>query len=202
MGDPISLGAVFAGIGSAFKFADLAIRIAEVGSENEVFVRTIRVVRDDLNEVERLLNVTSVQRNLTGIPGKLPWIKGAVINTKSALNEIGKWVERARSEKESTGTIHFDTRVKWVFSDHEKLLNRKTELTTCHQQLLNVLNYLAGLEEGFMTSEPPQYTDTTFDEILSRHRQRPVWKPPHTSVKYTGDTSGTHPHPEFVRLKK
>ncbi|KAH8716797.1 hypothetical protein GQ44DRAFT_404136 [Phaeosphaeriaceae sp. PMI808] len=175
--EPLSLGAVFASIGSAFKFADLAIRVNEVGSENEVFVRTIRIVRDDLNEVERLLSVESVQRKLTSTPSKLPWVKSAILNTKSGLNEIGRWVERARSEQEATGDIRFETRVRWVFNDHEKLVNRKTELMTCHQQLSNVLSYLQRLEDVPTSLEPPDYIDTTFfDDILSRHRRQPVSK--------------------------
>ncbi|KAF2024033.1 hypothetical protein EK21DRAFT_118182 [Setomelanomma holmii] len=184
MCEPFSLGAIFASVGSAFKFADLAIRVAEVGSENEVFVRTIRVVRDDLNEVERLLNDESVRRKVTSIPGKLPWIKGAVHNTKSALNEIGKWVEHARAEQESTGSIRFETRVRWVFNDHEKLLNRKTELMTCHQQLSNVLGYLIRLEDVPTTSQPPQYLDSTFfDDVLSRHKRRTIWPDQHANLQ-------------------
>ena len=161
-----------ASIGSAIRFADIAVRIAEVGSENLVFVRAIRVVRSDLEEVERLLSLELVQRKLTGTPGKLPWIKTAIHNSKCALNEIGKWVERARVEQETTGSIKFETRVRWVFNDHERLLNRKTELSTCHQQLSNVLGYLVRLED--MPTDPVSfgYEDTTyFDDILSRHRR-------------------------------
>ncbi|KAJ4333658.1 hypothetical protein N0V87_007414 [Didymella glomerata] len=124
--DPLSAG-MFASIGSAFKFADVAVRIAEVGSENAVFVRTIYVVRSDLEEVERLLSLEPVRKKLAATPGKLPWIKNALQNTRYALNEIGKWVERARVEQESTGSIKFDTKVRWVFSDHEKLVNQEIE---------------------------------------------------------------------------
>lgn len=169
--DPFSAG-MFASIGSAFKFADVAVRIAEVGSENAVFVRTIYVVRSDLEEVERLLSLELVKRKLAATPGKLPWIKNAINNTRSALNGIGKWVERARVEQESTGSIKFDTRVRWVFNDHEKLLNRKTELSTCHQQLSNILGYLIGLEVAPIHSAPQEFADAThFDDILARHRR-------------------------------
>jgi hypothetical protein len=169
--DPLSAG-MFASIGSAFKFADVAVRIAEVGSENAVFVRTIYVVRSDLEEVERLLSLEPVRKKLAATPGKLPWIKNALQNTRYALNEIGKWVERARVEQESTGSIKFDTRVRWVFSDHEKLVNRKTELSTCHQQLSNILGYLIGLEVAQSHPAPQEYGDAThFDDILARHRR-------------------------------
>ncbi|KAJ4987570.1 hypothetical protein SVAN01_06883 [Stagonosporopsis vannaccii] len=169
--EPLS-ASVFASIGSAFKFADVAVRIAEVGSENAVFVRAICVVRSDLEEVERLLSLESVLVKLTGTPGKLPWVKAAIQNTRRALNEIGKWVERARVEQETTGSIKFETRVRWVFNDHEKLVNRKTELSTCHQQLSNVLGYLAGLED--MPAKPVTLDcedASYFDDILSRHRR-------------------------------
>ncbi|KAF2818509.1 hypothetical protein CC86DRAFT_413835 [Ophiobolus disseminans] len=209
---------MFASIGSAFRFADLATRIAEVGSENEVFVRTIQVVRDDLHEVERLLSVDSVQRKVTIIPGKLPWIRGAIINTKSSLDDIGKWVERAHSEQEATGAVQFDTRVKWVFKDHEKLLNRTTQLTTCHQQLLGVLGYLVRLEDIPTTSKALYDIDTAFfDDVLARHNRKagrqsslgsvngiettlpPVIKPEHRSVLHGNESrpSSSFVHGEY-----
>ncbi|KAF2183184.1 hypothetical protein K469DRAFT_584120, partial [Zopfia rhizophila CBS 207.26] len=160
--EPFSTSAIFAGINTAFKFAEFAVRIAEVGTENEVFVRMIQVVREDLNETERLLNVASVRSKLTSTPGKLPWIKAAINSTKASLNDIGKWVERARVDQQTTGAVRFETRVRWVFNDHEKLLNRKMELSTCHQQLSNVLSYLIQLEDVSSNLEPPTYHDTTF----------------------------------------
>jgi hypothetical protein len=176
MCEPISIGAVFASVGSAFKFADLAVRIAEVGTENEVFVRTIRVVRDDLNEVERLLKMEPVQRKLAHMPGKDAWVRGAIHNTGAALNDIGRWVERARAEQQSTGSIQFNTRMRWILNDHEKLLNRKTELMTCHQQLSNVLHYLIPLEDTSVKTEPqtPESIEY-FDDILSRHKRKKSW---------------------------
>jgi hypothetical protein len=185
--EPFSAG-MFASIGSALKFADVAVRIAEVGSENAVFVRTIQVVRSDLEEVERLWSLDAVQKKLAGTPGKLPWIKTAILNTRSALNEIGRWVERARVEHETTGSIKFDTRVRWVFNDHEKLLNRKTELLTCHQQLSNVLGYLMRLEYVPVNPAPPEYENLDcFDEILSRHRRATG---PKTSKAEVNTTAG------------
>jgi hypothetical protein len=169
--DPLS-ASLFTSIGSAFKFADVAVRVAEVGSENAVFVRTIQVVRSDLEEVERLLSQKSVQQKLALTYGKLHWIKTAIGNTRNALNEIGRWVERARVEQESTGSIRFDTRVRWVFSDHEKLLNRKIELSTCHQQLSNVLGYLIGLEVTQVHTNPRLSVDASYvDDIVARHRR-------------------------------
>ncbi|KAK7177765.1 hypothetical protein PSPO01_16186 [Paraphaeosphaeria sporulosa] len=176
--EPFSAGVVFASIGSAFKFADLAVRFAEVGSENEVFVRTIHVVREDLNEVNRLLSLESIREKLASNPGKLSWIRSAVTNTKTALNDIGKAIERVRAEKQATGSVKFETRVRWVFSDHEKILNRTSELRTCHQQLSSALSYLAPLEGILHSVEPPAYHDATyFDDIITRHRGRMPLKP-------------------------
>ena len=168
--DPLS-ASLFTSIGSAFKFADVAVRVAEVGSENAVFVRAIQVVRSDLEEVERLLSQKSVQQKLVLIDGKIHWIKTAIKNTRNALNEIGRWVERARVEQESTGSIRFDTRVRWVFSDHEKLLNRKLELSTCHQQLSNVLGYLVGLEGAPVHTTLQESGDASYDVIVARHKR-------------------------------
>lgn len=190
--EPISASVVFASIGSAYKFADLAIRLAEVGSENEVFVRTIHVVREDLNEVSRLLSIESIRGKLASIPGKLPWIRGAVTNTKTALNDIGKAIERVRVEKQATGSVKFETRVRWVFNDHEKILNRTSELTICHQQLSNVLSYLVRLEDIPVSAEPPVYHDATyFDDLITRHRRRTFSKSSenvaHSQSKYRRD---------------
>ncbi|KAF1996559.1 hypothetical protein P154DRAFT_566001 [Amniculicola lignicola CBS 123094] len=164
---------VFAAIGTCFKFAEFAVRIAEVGTENEVFVRKIQVVRNDLSETERLLALPAVQKKLISRPGKLEWIRGAILSTKTALNEIGRWIERARGEQQALGTVKFETRVRWVFNDHEKLINRQLELTTCHLQLSTVLNFLIPLEEFTDSPEPPSYRDTTcFDDILSPRQKR------------------------------
>jgi hypothetical protein len=177
--EPFSASVIFASISSAYKFADLAVRLAEVGSENEVFVRTIHVVREDLNEVSRLLSIESIRGKLAIIPGKLPWIRGAVTNTNTALNDIGKAIERVRVERQATGSVKFETRVRWVLNDHEKILNRTSELSTCHQQLSNVLNYLIRLEDIPVSVEPPVYHDVTyFDDLITRHRGRTFSKSP------------------------
>ncbi|OCK81386.1 hypothetical protein K432DRAFT_295698 [Lepidopterella palustris CBS 459.81] len=175
--DPISAGAAFGFINSAFKFSEFAVRLYEVGSENEVFVRLIQRVRKDLEETERVLHVESVKRKLSSTPGKLPWVMSAIHSTKQALDDIGRWVERVRADKEGYGTVSFENRVRWVFNDHEKLVNRSMELATCHQTLSTVLAYLSPLEEASAAAAdaaPPSYDDAThFDDFLSpRQRKR------------------------------
>lgn len=171
--EPFSISAIFAGISVAFQFADYAIRIAEVGSANEVFVRTIQIVRNDLNEAQRLLSLQSIQQKLISTPSKLGWIEHAIQSARTALYEIGKWVERPRQDKQATGTIKFETRVRWVFHDHKKILNHQTELSACHQQLSNVLAFLTPLEDAKDGPDPPYYGDVTFfDDLISPRQLR------------------------------
>lgn len=174
---------VFAFLNSAIKFSEVALKLCSVGSENAVFVRLILRVRNDLEEVERLISTPIVKKKLISTPGKLPWIKGVVFSTKSALNDIGQWVDRVRTDKEGYGSISFENRVRWVFKDHEKLTNRSLELSTNHQSLSNVLQYVMPLERDDSPQinnerepSPPTYHDATYlDEIMpisSRQRRQ------------------------------
>lgn len=173
MADPISATALFSFLNSAIKVAEYAVKIYGADSENGVFVRMIHSVRHDLEETERLLCAPSVKRKLTSIPGKLKWIKGVVLNTKSSLNEIGRWVDRVRADKVGYGSVSFENRVRWAFNDHEKVVNRRMELGTCHQALSTVLSYLTGLEEAEPTLEAPTYSDATFfDDVLSPRQKK------------------------------
>jgi hypothetical protein len=175
MADPLSAAAVFAFLNSAFKFSEFAVKLYSVESENGVFVRMIQRVRLDLEETERLVYSPLVQSKLVATPGKLPWIKGVIMSTKGALNEIGRLVERVRSDKAGYGSISWENRVRWVFNDNEKLVHRRMELGTCHQALSTVLAYLAPLEQVTtpLTAEPPEYQDATFfDELLSPRQRR------------------------------
>ncbi|KAH8678629.1 hypothetical protein BGZ60DRAFT_525376 [Tricladium varicosporioides] len=168
----------FAFLNTAFKFSEYAVKLSNVGSENGVFVRLILRVRKDLEEVERLICTPSVKKRLINTPGKLPYIKDVLFSAKSALNDIGRWVERVRADKEGYGSISFENRVRWVFNDHDKLTNRTLELSTNHQSLSNVLQYLMPLERPDSptipeNAPPPTYDDTTaLDEILLSPRQR------------------------------
>jgi hypothetical protein len=176
MADPVT-PVVFSFITAAFKLADFAAGFCQVGSENEVFVRTIQNVKRDLEETERLLTVASVKSSLISTPGKIPWIKDIILSTKRSLDDIGRWVDRARADKVGFGSVSFETRVRWVFNDREKMMVRRMELATCHQALSNALIYLAPLEKtaSLPVSEPPMYDDaTSFDDLLSPRQRRKV----------------------------
>jgi hypothetical protein len=179
MGDPVSVGAAFAFLNTAFKLAEYAVKFCGVESENGVFVRMIQRVRLDLEETERLLCVPSVKKKLISTPGKLPWIKGVINSAKYSLNEIGRWVDRVRADKEGYGSVTWENRVRWIFNDYDKLVTRRMELGTSHQALSTVLAYLAQLEktETLVDEAPPQYDDATFfDGFLSpRQKRRKAW---------------------------
>jgi hypothetical protein len=200
MGEPVSTAAVFAFLNSCFKLAEYAVKLYGVESENGVFVRLIQRIRLDLDETERLLTVPSIKTKLISTPGKLPWIRGAVLSTKASLNEIGRWVERVRAEKAGYGNVSFETRVRWIFNDQEKLVSRSMELRTCHQTLSTVLAFLTPLEKSAAaaTAEPPKYDDVTFfDDLLSPRQKR--MKARYTDVNQRnegkGDEGAASPEP-------
>ena len=160
-----------ASVSKAFRFADLAIRSADVGSESEVFLRTIRIVRDDLFEVERLVAVGSVRTKLAYTPERLPWIRSAIENTTSALEDIGKWVD-CGDVGQHPHVLDQSQRLRYILNDRERLGDRKSELVACHQQLSNVLSFLNRLEDLPTSQDLPTYQNTTyFDDIVSRHQR-------------------------------
>jgi hypothetical protein len=174
MSDPLSITAVFAFMNSALKFSELAVKLYAVETENGVFVRLIQTVRRDLEETERLLGVPSVRTQLISTPAKVPWIKSVIFSTKSSLNEIGRWVERVRGDKEGYGRVSLENKIRWVFNDHDKLVNRHMELASSHQALSTVLIYLTPLEKGIISNEdqPPDYKDATFLDDYTSPAQR------------------------------
>ncbi|KAL5319616.1 hypothetical protein ACEPPN_012671 [Leptodophora sp. 'Broadleaf-Isolate-01'] len=165
----LGAGALFGAINTAFKFSEFAIELAEVGSENNVFVRTIQRVRLDLDETERLLRVPAIRASLANNPQKLFWIQQAINSTKCALNDIGLFVERVRSDQDRDDTVSFINRVRWVLNDHGKLENRRSELATCHQTLTTVLNTLHPLEMlasfGPTVASPPMAPPPTYESV-------------------------------------
>ncbi|KAI4673902.1 uncharacterized protein J4E88_008369 [Alternaria novae-zelandiae] len=155
-----------ASVSKAFQFADLAIRSADIGSESEVFLRTIRIVRNDLSEVERLVAVGSVRTKLANTPERLPWIRSCIENTTSALEEIGRWVD-CGSVEQHRDVLDQSQKLRHILKDRERLADRKSEL-----MLSNVLSFLNRLEDLPSTGALPTYQDTTyFDDIVSRHRR-------------------------------
>jgi hypothetical protein len=177
MADPLGTGIDFAYMNSAYRLSECAIKFHSVESENGVFVSMIQRVRLDVEETERLLCIPSVKATLISTPAKLPWIRETVISAKTALNEIGRWVERVRVEREGYGKVSLETRTRWVFNDYEKIVNRTMELNTSHRALSIVLAYLVPLEQAETPEDPtpPLYDNATFfDDFLSPRQKRKV----------------------------
>lgn len=155
MGDSLIKGSAFNFINTAFKLSDYAGRVYESDSDHGAFARMIDSVRHDLAEVERLLVLQSVKTRLVNTPGKLPYIRGVVTNAKTALNEIGKWVDRAKAD-EGTEVVTFEDRVRWIFNDRGKLNNQQIELSKCQQDLYSELSFLSPLEQTrFVSADTP-----------------------------------------------
>jgi len=175
MGEPVSTAAVFAFLNSCFKFAEYAVKLYGVESENGIFVHLIQQVQLDLEETERLLAVPAVTKKLKSTPEKWRWIRESITRTKASVNEIGKWVEPVRGEQVAYGSVSFRTKVKWIFNDHDKLVTRSAQLRAAHQTLSNVLVFLTPLEDS-TSQEPeslPTYDDAiSLDPLLSRQQRR------------------------------
>lgn len=179
-------GPAFSAIGVLFKLVDFMLAVKEVESENEVFIRTIQRVRYDLEETERLLRIPAIDTILLKAPGQCGYIKNAIYTTKTALNEIGLYVERVRSDLEREGEVTFAHKIRWVLNDHAKLENRRSELAACHLALTTVLNILHPLElSGCLPlnnqiaihdSSPPTY-EIALEESFMGPNQRRKRKP-------------------------
>lgn len=167
----------FSAIGTCFKLAEFGYHLAEVGPESQVFIRLIKVVRTDLQETERLLSVPTVRKRVERTPHKIEWIKTALHNVRFALNEIGRWVEDARVDKQSKGSVQLQTRLRWVFQDHAKVTSRSTELSVCHSQLSNVLAYLVPLEEETVEVVSLSETGEKSIHVVVAPRQRRKSRP-------------------------
>jgi hypothetical protein len=169
---------IFSAINSLIKACEIAYKLAEVSDESAVFVRNILRVRDDLQETERLIFCPQIKAQLHDLPDKRRWINDVLRDTKEALNEVGKYVERARSDKERDGTVSLITRWQWVMSDHDKLNNRREQLSTCHRSLGMVLSFLIPLE----AEQPATSSKKTLDDA----------PPPYNTV--AEDDAYVHPH--------
>jgi hypothetical protein len=172
MGDSHTSNSVTSFINSAFELSENEVRFCEGDSENAAFIRMIKSVRHDLAETERLLEVESVKARLISTPGKLPYIRGVIINTQTALKEIGRLVERERVNCDKTTNV---PRVRWIFNDDGKLVSQRSEISTCHQALSTVLAFLTPLEKLSTVDQakPPDYHDATFfDDFISPWQRR------------------------------
>lgn len=125
----------FSAISATFKLAEFCLALKEVNSENLVFLKLIARVRKDLEEAsrERREKETALK---SGLPGNMDWIDGAILDVRSALNDIGIFIERPRIDVEEGKSVSLKHRFEWVLMNHQKFVSRQLLLATCHQSLL------------------------------------------------------------------
>lgn len=152
--------ASLAGIaGGTYKFAEFLTkvkRLHDVGGENAVFVRISENVRNDLRETERLLHLRDVKEALRTKPSRVRWIQSTIGRVRSVLEDMDKYTGRVDEDVEKRqnrwfglgwGTgVKLRHRLRWVLDEHEKLDNRTLELSTVHQSLMSVMEFLAQFE--------------------------------------------------------
>jgi len=159
-------------IESTFNFSKYASQLSDVDAANHNFVRILERVRSDINETERLLCIPTIHSVVENSPLKRTWIKNGIHNIKSALSDIGLFIERIRLDKNSGDPSNFATRVRLVLQNFGRLENQCSELATCHQTLIAILNILSPLE--FLTNiksiDPPP-------KILQSSSDTATWDP-------------------------
>lgn len=137
---------VFPSITTVFKLAEFCLALKEVESENLVFLRLIARVRKDLDEACRerreketaLLQYNKSIRSSSpaGRSQKMDWINDAILDTRTALNEIGSLIEKPRIDVEDGVSVRLKHRFEWVLQNHARFVSRQLVLATCHQSLL------------------------------------------------------------------
>lgn len=145
----LSAGAAATAIGGAYKFGEFlykAKRMRDVGPANAVYVRLIKRVRADLDEVKRLLTVPEVKDALESNPPKAKWVYGAMRDVRGALENITPLTERVGGDIEDGRRVGLRHRLHWLLSEKEKLENREKELNVAHASLTEVIGFLTALE--------------------------------------------------------
>ncbi|KAF2746198.1 hypothetical protein M011DRAFT_468683 [Sporormia fimetaria CBS 119925] len=176
-------------IGGAYKFAEFlhhAKKLKDVGPSNAVFVRLIKRIRADLDEVKRLLTVPEIKAALEANPPKAKWVYGVMRDVRGALENITPHTERVGGDIEAGRRIGLRHRLYWLMSEKEKLDNREKELGPAHASLTEVIGFLTPLEPVVTkhqekTPEPVQdvrHTNVDIDirrNAPERVDEREVW---------------------------
>jgi len=142
---------------TTFQFSKFAGQLPGVDAANLTFICLIEKIREDIDETERLLGIPSIHAVLENSPRKRTWVNNGIHNIESALNDIGLFIERIRLDKDDLSMNSFERRVQLVLQSSGKLENQRSELATCHQTLIAMLNVLSPLEflTKITTIDPP-----------------------------------------------
>jgi hypothetical protein len=177
-------------IGSAYKVAEFlhrAKKLKDVGPSNAVYVRLIKRIRADLDEVKRLLTVPEIKHALEANPPKAKWVYGVMRDVRGALENIAPHTERVASDVEDGRRVGIRHRLYWLMSEKEKLENREKELGPAHASLTEVIGFLTPLEpielkvQREKAQEPVHETHNTKIDVDIRRggpervEEREVW---------------------------
>lgn len=99
----VGVSGIFSSISAAIKLADFCTKLQGVPVENKVYWRLIQGVRDDLEEVSRLLRIDGVQNRLELYPGRKRYVERTIVRVKDALNDIAQYVESVRRDEQKNG---------------------------------------------------------------------------------------------------
>jgi len=146
----------FPSIATAFQFADYVSSTSKRSSESQSLAILLHRVRQDVTGAARLYLSAAVLNFLDAWPDRKSWIDNILVDIRSALNEIGCYIETFRVAGEDGGAIGLKRRFEWI-SGHQKRLSTKQQLlTTCHQSLVTAINIMQTVELCGVTSGPWQ----------------------------------------------
>jgi len=157
------VGATFASIGTVFKLVDFCVQLRDVPLENKNFCELIRIVRNDLQECTRLLQIERVKQQLELNEARNAHVQQTIFSVRQALNDIGEYVESvSRDEERKKGHTKLVHRFQWVLGHQAKLESREKRLSTAHNSLLYVMSTLHTLENQSTTL--PSYDEAVRSE--------------------------------------
>ena len=170
----LSLGAAVSAAAGAYKVSEAAIKLRklrEVAEDQQVFLRLLRRVREDIIETKRLMGLRTVKVALTYNTEKKAWIESVVRSTEAAARLMSHRVAHVQKDLERSGHVGLWNRIRWVLEDHERLTQLSLELTASHLGLLEVLAFVAGLEPLACCYEAG-LVENTSDPALTDNRYR------------------------------
>jgi hypothetical protein len=152
-----SLGSVedlsrFPSIATAFQFAEYVSSTNKRSSESQSLAILLHHVRQDVTEAARLYLSAAVSNFLDAWPDRKSWIDNILVDIRSALNEIGCYIESFRVVGDDGGAIGLRRRFEWMASHQKRLSTKQQLLSSSHQSLVTAINIMQTVELCGVTS--------------------------------------------------
>ena len=174
--DPLSALANSTGV--SIKLFEVTYQLKAVGDQTrDLFVTTEHIATN----VEKARRLRRLKSELLS-PKDRAWMDCVIAHTEDALRAIAQLIEPARIDMASRESIHFCTKIKWVFRDNPRVADKHRHLNVCHQSLSTVMSSLHARDLIIFTPEleikhaqqPPPY-DTEMERLFnwqSKKRRR------------------------------